>query len=178
MVLLQEALEFMVAAHRGQLREGTSALPYCMHPMDVVHKLRVVGEVTDESLLCAAALHDLLEETPVTVETLQAKFPARIVDLVVNLTRDEPTAAQIRGMDAETVWRLRADMLIAEVAAMPADAQVIKLADRLSNVEEAWRTRSKKKLERYLWQTRRLLDVIPEQRNVGLWRAVQALSDR
>jgi (p)ppGpp synthase/HD superfamily hydrolase len=53
-------------------------------------------------------------------------------------------------------------------------AQTVKLADRLSNVREGKRTKRNGKLERYLAQTRRILEIVSRDVNPGLWDAIQA----
>jgi len=61
---------------------------------------------------------------------------------------------------------------------MSPDAQVVKLADRLSNVREARMAKSPAKFERYLGATQKLLEIIPRKRNPGLWDAIKAEVER
>lgn len=135
--------------------------------------LRYIGGITDEQLLCVAVLHDLLEETEVDAATIETLFGLRTKDLVVELTRKEPTAEQVKGLSKDEIWQLRAGMLLAEISKMSADAQAVKLADRLSNIREAKRTKTGEKLKRYVRQTKKILEIIPKTVNPSLWKAIE-----
>ena len=172
---LDLAIREAAKLHSGQFRDGEEPLPYIVHPVEVLTNLRTVGGVTDEEMLVAAALHDTIEEANAALGKLTEKFGERAGRLVWELTRVEPTKEQTKGMTAEQKWRLRSDMLLDEIAQMSDDAKVIKLADRLSNLREALRTRNGERLERYMTQTRDILVVIPRELNPPLWDAVQAL---
>ena len=172
--LLHQAISFAVNAHSGLDREGESPLPYFSHPMEVLQNLRYVGGVTDPDLLCVAVLHDVVEQSLLQAADVRTKFGSRIAGLVAELTRKEPTPAETQGMDKADVWWLRSQMLLAEISRMSPEAQTVKLADRLSNIREAKRTKRADKLKRYLTQTEQILEIVPESVNPGLWNAVQA----
>ena len=68
--LLDRAIIFAVKAHHNTERRG-KGFPYIVHPMEAVE---IVASITpDQELLAAAALHDTIEDTDVTVEELQAE---------------------------------------------------------------------------------------------------------
>jgi (p)ppGpp synthase/HD superfamily hydrolase len=69
---------------------------------------------------------------------------------------------------------MRAAMLLEEIRQMSPEAQAIKLADRLANVRDAKRTKSSRKLARYLRQSALILELVPESVNRPLWRAIRA----
>lgn len=171
--LLHRATAFALKAHEGFDREGDSPLPYFTHPIEVLANLRFVGRVTDPDMLCAAILHDTVEGGTVSLADIQKEFGPRVAGLVKELTRCEPTSDQTSGMDKSEVWEFRSSMLLAEISGMSADAQTIKLADRLANLNEAKRMKKGKKLERYLDQTKRILKIIPEAVNPSLWWAIR-----
>lgn len=172
--LLSSAILFAAEKHDQDYRDGDYGLPYATHPIEVCTLLRYVGGVTDEEVLCAAALHDILEETSVPAEELEAKFGSRATALVKELTRTEPSAKEIEGMDKEAVWQLRSGLLLKDIEGMSKDAWQVKLADRLANLRQAKITRSGKKLSRYVDQTKKILKVIPKSANVALWRAIES----
>jgi guanosine-3',5'-bis(diphosphate) 3'-pyrophosphohydrolase len=174
--LLQSAILFASTAHEGQWREGPDPMPYITHPLDVLEKLRDTGGVTEESMLIAAVLHDTLEECDVAASEISARFGEDVSSLVRELTRTEPSQKETSHLSKGEIWRLRADMLLAEVTQMSPRAKTIKLADRFSNLEEATRVKLGKKLERYIWQTERLLEAIPRETNPPLWDAVAAFT--
>ncbi|CAN5478276.1 hypothetical protein BH11ARM2_BH11ARM2_39410 [soil metagenome] len=171
---LDAALRFMTEAHGGSEREGDDPLPYAVHPFEVVKNLREVGGVTDEEMLCAAALHDTLEDTDTQPEEIEKRFGTRVRELVEAVTREEPDAATREKLDKDALWALRSEMLLKEIGAMPPEGQTLKLADRLSNIRDAKRTKKGKKRERYVAQTVRILEIIPRKVNTALWEAVKA----
>lgn len=175
---VEAAIEFAVKAHKGQYRDGDEPLPYITHPLDVLANLRYTGEVTDSDMLCTAVLHDVVEESGVTFEEIEEKFGRRVRELVRELTREEPGPAQTAGMTRDEIWELRSNMLLEEIGKMSPTAQAIKLADRLSNLYEATRSKSGKKLERYNKQTAKILKIIPRKANPGLWEAVKRLHEQ
>jgi len=174
---LDTVIEFAMKAHRGQVRDGECPLPYITHPLDVLANLRYTGEVTDLDMLAAAVLHDVVEESGVPFEEIEKRFGTRVQELVHELTRREPTAEETSGMTKDEIWEMRANMLLEEIGKMSLTAQAVKLADRLSNLNEARRSKSGKKLDRYNKQTAKMLKIIPRKANPGLWDAVKKLQE-
>ncbi len=113
--MLIESIELATRAHHGQVRLG-SGDPYIVHPLRVARLVRNAGG--DEDMQAAAVLHDVLEDTPMTIEA----FPQRIQDLVRWLTK-------VPGTD-----RLHN---IERLETAPDDAVIIKLADRVDNITDA-----------------------------------------
>ena len=88
--LLDRAILFAVRAHAGTERRG-KGFPYIVHPMEAVS---IVATMTaDQELLAAAALHDTVEDTDVTVEQLAAAFGPRVAKLV-----EEESDAFVEGL--------------------------------------------------------------------------------
>ncbi|MBX6391052.1 MAG: RelA/SpoT family protein [Frankia sp.] len=120
---VQLAFQVADAAHAGQVR--ASGHPYITHPIAVAGILADLG--MDIPTLCAALLHDTVEETSLTVEQIREQFGdqvALIVDVVSKLQR--VNAAEVA----------QAEMIRRMVIAMARDprALVVKLADRLHNM--------------------------------------------
>jgi (p)ppGpp synthase/HD superfamily hydrolase len=174
---VDKALQFAAQCHAGTLRDGPDPLPYLTHVVEVVNNLRFVGSVSDPILLTAAALHDLLEQEAATESEIKKLFGAPVLALVQELTRTEPGAEETAGLSKDEIWHFRAQLLQQDIAEMSPAAQVIKLADRLSNVQEAGRVKTGKKLRRYVSATRDILAVIPKERNPGLWKAIRQACD-
>lgn len=79
---LQRAIEIAVAAHRGQVRKGGT--PYILHP------LRLMLAVESDEERIAAVLHDVVEDTEVTLRDLaQEGFSAAVLDALSLLTHDD-----------------------------------------------------------------------------------------
>ncbi len=119
------AYEFAAKAHEGQKR--SSGQPYIIHPLAVAYILLELGMDTDT--ICAALLHDVVEDTPSTLDDLKKRFGqdvAMLVDGVTKLSKI-PTNSKEQ-MQAENVRKI--------LLAMSQDIRVmiIKLADRLHNI--------------------------------------------
>lgn len=175
---LEAAIEFAMKAHQGQVRDGETPLPYITHPLDVLANLRYTGEVTDLDMLITAVLHDVVEESGVSFDEIEKQFGVRVRELVKELTRYEPTEKEREGLTKDQIWELRSNLLLEEIGKMSPDAQAVKLADRLSNLNEATRSKVGKKLDRYTKQTAKILKIIPKKSNPGLWEAVKRLHDQ
>jgi len=171
---LGRAVKWAAKLHLGQFREGPHSLPYITHPIEVLTNLRYVGGVTDEPMLITAVLHDTIEEGCTTETKIREKFGDEVGGLVKELTRYEPTAEEIKGMTSEQIWQMRSDLLLGEIAKMSDAAKAVKLADRLSNLREAYRSKSGKKLERYVRQTKKILGIVDESVNPLLWRQIRS----
>ena len=116
---------YRVAAHhhRDQLRR--SGDPYITHPLAVAQILAELG--LSGPTLCAALLHDLVEDTAYSLDALRADFGDEVADLVDGVTKLDKVKYG-DATQAETVRKM--------VVAMARDIRVllIKLADRLHNM--------------------------------------------
>ena len=77
--LLDRAIIFAVRAHAGTERRG-KGFPYIVHPMEAVSIAATI--TSDQEILAAAALHDTVEDTDVTVDQIRSEFGERIASLV------------------------------------------------------------------------------------------------
>ena len=124
--LLDRAIVFAVHAHAGTERRG-KGFPYIVHPMEAVE---IVATMTpDQELLAAAALHDTVVDTDVTVEQSRAEFGERIASLVV---AESDTIEQ--GVSEEDSWHARKQAAIDRLASASHDAKIVALGDKLSNM--------------------------------------------
>jgi len=123
--LLQRAFAFAAESHRGQKRK--SGDPYLLHLLEVAHMLADMR--LDQAALASGLLHDIVEDTPVTVPQLRREFGAgvaRCVDGVTKIGRLRYHSSEAR--QAETFRKM--------LLAMVKDIRVIliKLADRTHNM--------------------------------------------
>ena len=124
--LLDRAIIFAVRAHAGTERRG-KGFPYIVHPMEAVE---IVATMTaDQELLAAAALHDTVEDTDVTVEQLRSEFGERVASLVA-----AESDTVIDGLTAEESWHARKQVAIDRLARASHDAKIVALGDKLSNM--------------------------------------------
>lgn len=131
--LLDRAIIFAVRAHAGTERRG-KGFPYIVHPMEAVE---IVATMTpDQELLAAAALHDTVEDTDVTVEQIRTEFGDRIAGLVAAETDEIPGHASLARNDysEEETWHARKQAAIDRLAAASRDAKIVALGDKLSNM--------------------------------------------
>lgn len=124
--LLDRAIVFALRAHAGTERRG-KGFPYIVHPLEAV---TIVATMTsDQELLAAAALHDTVEDTDVTIDQIRAEFGDRIASLVA-ADSDMP----VQGMNAEDSWYVRKQAAIDRIAASSHDAKIVAMGDKLSNM--------------------------------------------
>lgn len=118
---LFDAIEFATRAHRGQYRKSTR-IPYIVHPLNVV-KLLVESGCPDEVVI-AGALHDTVEDTPVTREEIRARFGDAVADLVDAVTEPSRSAP----------WEERKRAILARLATAPLPVLQLEAADKLDNL--------------------------------------------
>ena len=129
--LLDRAIVFAVQAHHNTERRG-KGFPYIVHPMEAV---AIVATITpDQELLAAAALHDTIEDTDVTVEQIREAFGDRVAELV-HSESDQFT----EGVSEEDSWHDRKQAAIDRLAAASHDAKIVAMGDKLSNMRAIWR---------------------------------------
>jgi guanosine-3',5'-bis(diphosphate) 3'-pyrophosphohydrolase len=123
--LLRRSFEFAAEQHRAQLRK--SGDPYLSHPLEVAHILADMK--LDITTLCAALMHDVVEDTRISSARVTERFGpdiARLVEGVTKISRLDLLAPEAR--QAENVRKM--------LLAMVSDVRVVvvKLADRLHNM--------------------------------------------
>ena len=129
--LLDRAIIFAVKAHHDTERRG-KGFPYIVHPMEAVE---IVASITsDQELLAAAALHDTIEDTEVTVDDIRREFGDRIAELV-HAESDQFT----EGVSEEDSWHDRKQAAIDRLAAASHGAKIVAMGDKLSNMRAIWR---------------------------------------
>src|SRR3954471_10113328 len=123
--LLDRAFVFSAREHRGQVR--SSGEPYLVHPLNAAYILADMR--LDETSIAVGLLHDVLEDTLTTRETLKELFGAQVAELVDGLTKISKYAyVSKEEQQAETFRKM--------LLAMVSDLRVVlvKLADRLHNM--------------------------------------------
>lgn len=170
--LLDRAIVFAVQAHHNSERRG-KGFPYIVHPMEAVE---IVATITpDQELLAAAALHDTIEDTDVTVEQLRAEFGDRIANLV-HAESDQINGELFNGENEEETWHARKQAAIDRLAAAPHDAKIVALGDKLSNMRAIWRDYQVKGDE--LWKIFHCSDKVAHEWHYrGLAASLKELND-
>lgn len=122
---LMRALAFAAHKHRDQRRKDADASPYVNHPIAVANILTNEGGITDITVLCAAVLHDTVEDTQTTHAELVEHFGEAIADVVAEVTDDKslPKAERKR-------------LQIEHARHASHAARLVKLADKISNLRD------------------------------------------
>jgi guanosine-3',5'-bis(diphosphate) 3'-pyrophosphohydrolase len=119
------ALQFAAFKHRDQRRKDHAASPYINHPIALANVLWHEGGVHDATVICAALLHDTIEDTQTTAEEVQKAFGARIARIVLEVTDDKllPKAERKRRQ-------------IEHAPHLSRGAKLVKLADKICNLRD------------------------------------------
>jgi GTP diphosphokinase / guanosine-3',5'-bis(diphosphate) 3'-diphosphatase len=120
---ISKALVFASNAHRGQLRKDGKT-PYINHPIQVMNLLVEEG-IDDSELLCAALLHDVVEDTDTSTELIEKKFGKRVAELVAEVT-DDKFLSQVE----------RKQKQLATASQLSYEARLIRLCDKICNVHD------------------------------------------
>ena len=176
--LLDRAIIFAVRAHAGTERRG-KGFPYIVHPLEAVE---IVATMTrDQEMLAAAALHDTVEDTDVTIEQIQAEFGDRVASFVA-AESDEPHQSR----DSIENWRARKQAAINRIARASHDAKIVALGDKLSNMraiardyaqqgDALWDLFHAKDPKDHEWHYRGLADALSELRDTFAYKEFENL---
>ena len=119
------ALAFAVRAHGPQLRKGTS-IPYITHPVSVALYLLQAGR--DEDVAIAGLLHDVVEDTGISLEVIRVEFGDRVAALVGAVTEHKHEGG------VERPWEVRKREALTHLQTAEEDVLALKAADALHNV--------------------------------------------
>ena len=118
-----KAATFAAEKHLAQKRKGAAAEPYINHLLEVAHLVSTALSEPDTNLIIAALLHDAIEDSGVTKGEVAEQFSQDVADLVMEVTDDKSLPK------AERKW-----LQVAHAPTLSTRAQVIKLADKISNL--------------------------------------------
>jgi hypothetical protein len=118
-----DAVAYASEQHAGQRRKGT-AIPYVAHLLGAASLLLEQPDVTEEQAI-AALLHDVVEDTAVTVEEVRARFGAEVARMVEDCTDADE--------QPKPPWRLRKAAYLAHLQHVDVTSLQVSLADKLHN---------------------------------------------
>jgi guanosine-3',5'-bis(diphosphate) 3'-pyrophosphohydrolase len=120
-----KAASFAAEKHRDQRRKDAESSPYINHPITLANVLANEGNVTDPDVLCAALLHDTIEDTETTADELRGIFGDTVTGIVLEVTDDKslPKAERKR-------------LQIEHAAHASPQAKLVKLADKICNLRD------------------------------------------
>jgi guanosine-3',5'-bis(diphosphate) 3'-pyrophosphohydrolase len=153
---VSEAVEFARRWH-GEQKRPTGA-PYLDHLLEAVEVLVRGAGIYDQDILCAAVLHDVVEDTPCTLAEVSEGFGPHVAELVGWVTIPELGPGEDKATVKEAYLRRLPDA--------PVDALRVKLADRASNVQTL-RNLAPAKQRAYYAQT--VTYIVPLARQADPW---------
>ncbi len=122
----KQALEFATNKHEGTVRKGTDT-PFISHPIET---LEIVSLITnDEDVLCAAVLHDVIEDAGVTVNELKELFGERVALFVSDESENKR-----ENISPDITWKVRKIEAIKHILHSSLESKIIALGDKLSNM--------------------------------------------
>lgn len=177
--LVTRAIIFAAQAHDG-MRRKKSDLPYILHPVEAA---AIVGSLTEnQEVIAAAALHDVIEDTPVTFEEVAAEFGPRVAALVWSESEDKR-----ENLPPEETWRVRKEEAI-EILQQTKDLEVkmLYLGDKLANMRSIymqWRVEGDAMWQgfhatdpaQHAWYYRSIADNIKEFEDTLAWKEYDSL---
>ncbi len=176
--LLDRAIIFAVRAHQGMERRGKD-LPYIVHPMEAVSILATM--TNDQEMLAAAALHDVVEDTPTTIDELRREFGDRVAKLVESESEED-----IQGLSRTESWKQRKQAAINRLANAPRDSKMVALGDKLSNMrtiaadyaqlgDKLWDRFSVKDRSLHAWHYQGLADALADLKDYAAYNEFNLL---
>ena len=120
-----KAAQFAAEKHKNQCRKDAEASPYINHPLALASVLATEGGIYDRDVICAALLHDIIEDTDTTADELRSKFGDKVTNIVLELTDDKNL--KISAREEERVRR---------TPHISPQAKLVKLADKICNMRD------------------------------------------
>jgi myo-inositol-1(or 4)-monophosphatase len=169
-----KAIEFAAKAHDGMCRKKDKT-PYILHPLEAAV---IVGTMTtDQDVISAALLHDVVEDTDITINEIEEKFGKRVRELVESETEDKRA-----DLPPEDTWRIRKEESL-EVLKNSEDVAVLMLwiGDKLSNMRSfyriwknegdgMWQSFNQKDPEQQFWYYSTIAELTASLKNFSAWQ--------
>ncbi len=127
-----KAIKFAADAHDGMQRKKDKT-PYILHPLEAA---TIVGSMTDDrDVISAAVLHDVVEDTEISIEEIEEGFGSRVRVLVESETENKRAE-----LPPEATWRIRKEESLQELERCgDRDVLMLWLGDKLSNMRSFYR---------------------------------------
>ena len=166
LALIRKAYEIASQKHAGQVRK--SGDPYIMHPLEVAYIATTLN--TGPSTICAALLHDVLEDTDMTMEQMEQEMGSDVAKIVNGVTR----ISKLKYMTQEKALAQDHQKIL---LAMASDIRVIivKICDRLHNMRTLEFHHDEEKIKRIATETLELY--APLAHRLGMYRIKAELED-
>jgi guanosine-3',5'-bis(diphosphate) 3'-pyrophosphohydrolase len=120
-----KAAQFAAEKHKNQRRKDVDASPYINHPLALASVLAVEGGVEYPDVICAAMLHDTVEDTDTTAKELADIFGDKVTSIVLEVTDDKSLEKAVRKEEQ-----------VRHAPLMSSEAKLVKLADKICNLRD------------------------------------------
>ncbi len=176
--LVDKAIVFATQAHHGTERR-CKGFPYIVHPLEAMAIVATMS--SDPELLAAAALHDTVEDTDVTLEQIKQEFGERVAWLVSSET-DVKTDAN----GEKLPWKERKQRDMDALRNAPREVKMVAMGDKLSNMraiardyqtngDAIWQIFREKDKETHAWRFRGLRNAFNEIADTFAYREFSSL---
>lgn len=156
--ITEKALNIAILAHSGQVRKGDES-PYVIHPVIVALKLAKYN--FSDTIIAAALVHDVLEDTDFSAENLKAELGNEVLEIVESVSNDDSLP-----------WEEKKKKYIETVRNGSDGAKAISVADKIHNMEsllsayadqgeDVWKKFNRGKEEK-MWFEREVLKMLKE----------------
>lgn len=179
MDLFDKALCFATERHKGQVRKNGN-IPYILHPIEVATIVATMSD--DEDLLCAALLHDTVEDTNTTLEELTENFGKRVSLLVLTETENKR-----ENLPPNATWQIRKEeTLIMLEHTRDLDVKKLWLGDKLANMrsiardymvmgDDVWLAFNQKDPKKQIWYYATIARCLYDLHNYAAYKEYIAL---
>ncbi len=179
MELVSEAIIFATKAHDG-MRRKKADVPYILHPMEAA---TIVGSMTsNQEVIAASALHDVVEDAGVSIEEIEEHFGKRVAELVASETENKR-----KNLPAESTWKVRKEEALCILKdTKDMEVKMLYLGDKLANVRSIyyiwkqeghamWKDFNQKDPAQQAWYYRSIADSVKELSSTLAWQEFNEL---
>ncbi len=163
--LIDKAILYATEKHKDVNRKGTT-IPYIVHPLEA---MSIAATMTsDEEIIAAAALHDVVEDTDTTYEDIKKEFGKRVANIVASESKN-----MLEGYSKDLSWYEVKNLELKHLINESVDAKIVALSDKLSNMrnihndfylhgDDFWNRFNEKNPELHRWRFYELLKCFDE----------------
>lgn len=181
MELLSEAIIFAVNAH-DSMRRKNSDVPYILHPLEAA--VIVSTMTSDQNVIAAAALHDVVEDAEISMDAIEEKFGKRVKELVSSETENKRS-----DLPAELTWRIRKEETLSILEnTNDLDILILWLGDKLANMraiyrdykvkgDAVWEQFNQKNINEQAWYYTTIIELTKRLNNTSAWLEYKTLTE-
>lgn len=169
-------------AHSGSFRKDTTT-PYIVHPMEA--SVIVATMTDDKTILAAAVLHDVVEDTDYTIDDIRKEFGKNVARLVSAESEDKRD-----NLPPEATWKIRKQETLDHLKNQASkEEKIITLGDKLSNIramyrdyleirDELWNRFNQKDKSEHAWYYKSIAELLSDLSDTPAYQEYVELVDR